>query len=335
MFQFLPGTLRGCILVSLYFLNTVFWFSLIVPGGLLKLVVPVTRWRDMWSRVLKWMAARWVGINSFNTRMINQTQWDVQGLDQLDNKHWYLVMSNHQSWTDILVLQTVFHKRIPFLKFFLKKELIWVPFLGICWWALDFPFMKRYSKALLKAKPHLAGKDLETTKAACEKFRQNPVSIMNFVEGTRFTREKHARQESPHANLLRPRAGGVAFVLSAMGEQLDSIVNVTIAYPNGRKSFWDFMCGRVGLVRVHVETIPVTEEVVGDYFTNEEFRENFQEWLNRLWDDKQERMHGMLHRFWGESDSFTLPGRAPLPLPNLPDPEAIVGIESRRKVSQQ
>ena len=109
---------------------------------------------------------------------------------------------------------------VPFLKFFLKKELIWVPILGIAWWALDFPFMKRYSAAVLKKRPHLRGKDIEITRQACKKFKSLPVSIMNFVEGTRFTREKHDKQKSPFTHLLKPKAGGIGFVLSTMGEQL-------------------------------------------------------------------------------------------------------------------
>ncbi len=67
----------------------------------------------------------------------------MQGVDSLHQRGWYLVSSNHQSWVDILVLQRIFHGRIPFLKFFLKQELIWVPVIGLAWWALDFPFMKR------------------------------------------------------------------------------------------------------------------------------------------------------------------------------------------------
>ncbi|MDP3284275.1 MAG: acyltransferase, partial [Desulfobacterales bacterium] len=192
------------------------------------------------------------------------------------------------------VLQRIFHRKIPFLKFFLKKELIWVPFLGLAWWALDFPFMKRYSKDFIDKYPHLKGKDIEITKKACEKFKTIPVSVMNFVEGTRFTAEKHRRQKSPYANLLNPKAGGVAFVLSAMGEHLDKIVNVTIVYPDGIKSFWDFLCGRIGEIKVMVETLPVNREIIGDYVNNAEFRENFQKWVNSVWEQKDMQIDAIL-----------------------------------------
>ncbi|MEW5734525.1 MAG: acyltransferase [Thermodesulfobacteriota bacterium] len=286
MLSFLPGPVKGALLLLLYTLNTLFWFALIFPVGMAKLLVPVGRWRLWCSLVLKRMAAGWVAVNRISTRLVNRVEWDVQGLEGLDKDQWYLVLANHQSWTDILVLQTVFYGRIPFLKFFLKKNLIYMPFLGFAWWALDFPFMRRYSQAFLQKHPHLAGKDLETTKLACRKFRKMPVSVMNFVEGTRFTPAKHARQESPHANLLRPKAGGVAFTLAAMQGSLNRIVNVTIAYPSGKTGLWDFVCGRVTPIVVRVSTIPITSELCGDYFADERFRENFQDWLNGLWTEK-------------------------------------------------
>ena len=108
------------------------------------------------------------------------------------------------------------------MKFFLKKELIWVPVLGIVWWALDFPFMKRTASAR---------KDMETARKACDKFRLLPVTIMNFLEGTRFTTAKQERENSPFAHLLKPKPGGMAVVLGALGRQLYSILDVTIVYP--------------------------------------------------------------------------------------------------------
>jgi 1-acyl-sn-glycerol-3-phosphate acyltransferase len=156
-----------------------------------------------------------------------------------------LVVANHQSWVDILVLQKVLNRKVPFLKFFLKKDLIYVPVIGLCWWALDFPFMQRYSAAFLARHPHLKGKDVSTTRKACEKFRYKPVSVMNFLEGTRFTPEKHDKQQSPFSNLLKPKAGGISFVLNAMGEHLHKLLDVTIYYPKGAPSFWDYISGNV------------------------------------------------------------------------------------------
>ncbi|WP_028314809.1 acyltransferase [Desulfatibacillum aliphaticivorans] len=294
MLSFLPATMRGCIHCILLGLNTLVVFSLLVPISILKLIIPIDVWRTFCAVILKYIASGWVAVNAFNGRFINNIKWDVQGVDSLKSKDWYLVISNHQSWTDILVLQTIFSRRIPFLKFFLKKELIWVPVMGIAWWALDFPFMKRYSKAFLKKNPHLEGKDLETTQKACEKFKKMPVSIVNYVEGTRFTQEKHDRQNSPFKHLLKPKAGGIAFVMAAMGGQLHSLVNVTIAYPYGDKSFWDYLCGRIAKITVRVETLPIAEEVQGDYFKDELFRTRFQKWVNDLWVEKDALLDDLL-----------------------------------------
>lgn len=205
------------------------------------------------------------------------------------------MISNHQSWVDILVLQRIFNRKIPFLKFFLKKELIWVPFLGLCWWALDFPFMRRYTKSFLAKNPHLKGKDLETTRNACEKFQYKPVSVMNFIEGTRITPQKHARQKSPFEKLLKPRAGGIAFVLSAMGHQLHKLVNVTIHYPDGIPTYWDFVCGKVKKIHVEVAVTPVADlfnnNVFNDgYFDDPQQRARFQQWLNQVWQHKDQQL---------------------------------------------
>jgi 1-acyl-sn-glycerol-3-phosphate acyltransferase len=219
-------------------------------------------------------------------------QWDIRGLEGLSMNEWYLVISNHQTWVDIVVLQKVFNYRIPFLKFFLKKELIWIPLLGVAWWALDFPFMKRYTASFLKKHPHLKGKDIEITRKACEKFKNTPVSIMNFVEGTRFTPEKHNRQNSPFKHLLKPKAGGVGFVLTAMGEHLHRIVNVTIIYPEGDTGFWSFLCGRIHEIQVRIQTLPLTKDLLGDYIKNEAYQARFQAWLNELWREKDRIMEG-------------------------------------------
>ncbi len=292
MLGFLPAYLRGALSALIYAVNTIFWTVLLFIAAFLKLIMPF--WKKHYNRLLNWIADKWIFFNTINQKLMNNIRWEVKGLENLMPDGWYLVVSNHQSWTDILVLQRIFHRKIPFLKFFLKKELIWVPFLGLAWWALDFPFMKRYSRAFLDKYPHLRGKDIEITKKACEKFKTIPVSVMNFVEGTRFTAEKHRRQKSRYANLLNPKAGGVAFVLAAMGEQLHKIVNVTIVYPDGTKSFWDFLCGKIGEIKVMVETMPVKKEIIGDYVNNAEFREIFQKWINSVWEEKDMRIDAVL-----------------------------------------
>jgi 1-acyl-sn-glycerol-3-phosphate acyltransferase len=241
------------------------------------------------------LAEGWIGTNNAIFRLMGSLPLDTRGLDGLSIREWYLVVSNHRSWVDILVLQAVFNRRIPFLKFFLKQQLIWVPFLGLAWWALDFPFMRRYTAAHLAKHPEDRGKDLEATRRACEKFRLIPTSVMNFVEGTRFTPAKHAAMKSPYRHLLPPRAGGVSFVLSAMGGMLNSKLDVTIAYTTGTPTLWDLCCGRVGRVIVDVRRRPIEAWLsAGDYSEDPAFRARFQAWLAAVWTEKDALLERLL-----------------------------------------
>lgn len=271
--------------------NTLVHATPLLLLALVKFVVPLPPFRRAVSRLLIVLAERWIAVNSALMGSLARVSIVVTGLDGLARDGSYLVISNHQSWVDIPVLQSVFNRRIPFLRFFLKQQLIWVPVLGLAWWALDFPFMRRHSRELLERKPHLRGKDIEATRRACEKYRELPVSVMNFVEGTRFTPAKHARQNSPFRHLLLPRAGGIAFVLDSMGGQLGALVDVTIHYPCGRPTVIDLLGGRVREVVVDVRHMPIDDALLtGDYIGDERFRERFQTWLNGLWNEKNDRL---------------------------------------------
>jgi len=289
------STLKGVVTVSLMTINVIAWCLVLFTVAIAKFILPLPAWRRWLSRAMTALAEGWIGTNNAIFRLMGSLPLEPRGLEGLSTGEWYLVVSNHRSWVDILVLQAVFNRRIPFLKFFLKQQLIWVPFLGIAWWALDFPFMRRYSAAHLAKHPEDRGKDLEATRRACEKFRLIPTSVMNFVEGTRFTPAKHAATQSPYRNLLPPRAGGVSFVLSAMGGMLHSMLDVTIAYTTATPSFWDLCCGRVGTVRVDVQRRPIEEWLAaGDYTNDPAFRERFQAWLGGVWAEKDARLDRML-----------------------------------------
>ncbi|WP_257386765.1 acyltransferase [Tahibacter caeni] len=285
--------LRAALAFTLVAGSTLLHASALLPLAALKALLPFAPLRRCLSRALAAIAHSWIG---FNSRLIRRagTQVRVDGADGLQREGWYLVVCNHQSWVDIPVLQLVFNDRIPLLTFFLKRELIWVPVLGLAWWALDFPFMRRYSRAQLEKHPEWRGKDLDATRRACEKFREQPVAIMNFVEGTRFTPAKHVQQASPYAQLLPPRAGGVAFVLQSMGPLLKELVDVTVVYPRGRPTLYDLLAGRVGEVRVEVRRRAIPPEfLTGDYQNDAAFRERFQHWLNALWQEKDARMESL------------------------------------------
>lgn len=289
------STLKGILTLALMVLNVIVLVPILMVVALAKLLVPVPAWRRWTSSLMIWIAQAWIGCNSAIFSLMRVLRLELEGVDGLDPGSWYLVLSNHRSWVDILVLQQAFNRRIPFLKFFLKQELIWVPFLGLAWWALDFPFMKRHSAAYLQKHPEARGEDLAATRKACERFALLPTSVMNFVEGTRFTAAKHKASKSPYRHLLRPRPGGVAFVLSAMGGSLHSVLDVTIAYREASPTLWDLCCGRLGPVRMHVLRRPVEPwTTVGDYGEDSAFRARFKKWLGDLWAEKDERLEAML-----------------------------------------
>lgn len=299
MLNTLPSFTLGGLSLLLLSLNTLWWCSLLFVFALIKLITPVTRLRHHISRLLVLIAGAWVQCNSFIFGKIHRVQWDVQGIDSLASNQSYLVVSNHRSWADIFVLQHIFKRRIPFLKFFLKKELIWVPLLGIAWWALDFPFLKRYSREFLKKHPELRGKDVAATRKSCEKFKSFPISIMNFLEGTRFTFQKQKNQNSPYRHLLLPKAGGISLVFSSMGDYLTHVLDVTIVYPKNEPPvhFWDLLTGNIPFIAVRVKALPVPDDVVGrDYEEDGAFREKIQQWVNQLWEDKDQQIEEIMQQ---------------------------------------
>lgn len=291
MLDFLPAPLKGTLAALSILLNTLVLFPFLLLFALIKLIIPVTPVRKACTVVLNNIAWVWIGFNNLLMDVLHKVEWDVRGVENLSRKHWYFVTCNHQSWADIPAIQYVLNSRIPLLKFFLKKQLIWVPLLGIAWWALDFPFMHRHTKEQIAKRPELKGKDIAATQAACEKFRYTPVTIFNFMEGTRFTPEKHKRQNSPYKHLLKPRAGGTAFVFGAMGEMIHTMLDVTIVYPDGRKGFWDYLCGRIRRIVIDVRVREVPEEFLGmDYENDRETRVAFQRWVSEIWAEKDARI---------------------------------------------
>ncbi len=291
----LLAQLRGALTVLLLSANVILCFIPIFLLGLVKLVLPVTGWRDALSAMLVWFGEHWISINRLILNLTQSIEWDVRGLTGLERRESYLMIANHQSWSDILVLQLVFNRRIPFLKFFIKDVLKWVPFLGQAWWAMDMPFMKRYSRAYLEKHPEKRGEDLEATRRACEKFKRMPTTVINFVEGTRVTPEKQRERDSEFTHLMPPRAGGVAFVLDAMGDALHKLIDVTILYPDGRRSFWDLCTGRLRRILVEIRTSEIEPWLLeGDYQGDPEFRARFQVWLTALWHRKDARIEALL-----------------------------------------
>ena len=284
--------LRGILVFGGFTLNTILCFLPILVLAVIKLLIPVAGIRRGITRILMLIGEIWISINSAILDTFASIDWQATGLENLRRDEWYLILSNHLAWVDILVLQKVFNKRIPFLKFFIKQELVWFPILGIAWWALDMPFMKRHSREQLARKPGLKGRDLENARKACEKFRTIPVAMTNFPEGTRFSAEKRDQRNSSYQNLLQPRIGGLGQVLFALANQLDALIDVTIIYPqttttNLSPTFWQFLTGGITDIIVRAKRVEIPKELLGRNFrTDRDFRRELEAWVDQLWRDK-------------------------------------------------
>lgn len=284
----MPAFLRIAFAATLVGINTLIHVPILLLAVLFKVLLPTASLRRAFSITLTRLPESWSAINTTLIRALTPTRVEVHGAPELRRDGRYLVLCNHRSWCDIPVLLTFFNRRVPFLRFFLKQELIWVPVLGLAWWALDYPFMKRHSRAQLARNPKLRMQDLDATRAACAKFADIPVSIMNFVEGTRYTPAKHAKQSPPYQHLLRPRAGGVAAVLDAMAGNLQSVLDVTLIYRDPEPSLAALLAGRLTRIELHVTERAVPDDLAagGDYEADSHYRARCQRWVNGLWAEK-------------------------------------------------
>ena len=283
--------IRAATTIVLLAFNTLFWGAAVTLLGLVKLITPTRELRRRVRLALSEMGDRWAAGNNRIFDSTLTTKWEISGTGELRPEDHYLIVSNHVSWTDIFVLFRAFHRRVAFPRFFMKQELMWFPIVGQACWAMDFPFMRRYTPEFLEKHPEKRGKDLETTKITCRRYRRIPLAILNFLEGTRYTKAKHAQQQSPYRHLLRPRVGGVAFVLASLAEQLDGFVDTTIAYPRAEVTLWDFLSNRIDRIVVDVRLLPIPDEFRTDAIAERgPARDHFRTWIETIWREKDTRL---------------------------------------------
>jgi 1-acyl-sn-glycerol-3-phosphate acyltransferase len=289
--------LRGLLTLLLFSLNTLFWGTIIVLGGVVKFFLRGRLRRAVSLTLARW-GDHWTAVNDRIMDALLPVQWDIEGVGDLDPGGHYLIVSNHLSWVDILVLFRVFHGHTALIRFFVKQSVIWMPIVGQACAAVDMPFMKRYTPEYLQRHPEKRGKDLEATRRACQHFREVPVAILIFMEGTRLTAEKHAEQGKPYRHLLRPRIGALSYVLACMGDQLSEILDVTLAYPGvGEITFWKFLTGRVPRVVARVRRLAMPPEfLAASIMEPGPARERFKDEVRAMWEGKDE----LLERIDGE-----------------------------------
>lgn len=285
------GILSTALVVSNLIINSIPLFVM----GLARVIVRLLGLKRAESRVASWMDVvidSWVVINRFTFRVLGLARVEVtwEGDTDLSKDRWYLVVSNHQSWTDIFMLQTELYDALPPLKFFTKRQLLYIPIFGQAMWALDFPYVRRMSRAQIEANPALLEVDRQAIRTACEKFKNHPTTALNFLEGTRFTQEKYDAQETPRfQHLLNPKTGGVTQVLAALSDRLDKLVDVTIDYPEGVPSFWEFMQGSCSKVTMHIHSLEIPAAII-DCSDEAQRRSAVGDWVEALWQEKDARL---------------------------------------------
>lgn len=234
----------------------------------------------------------WLSVNNWLIdKVLPNTQWDITVDEQLDlnMQGRYLMTCNHQSWVDTTVNQYFGLTRMPLTRFFTKWELIFIPFVGQAFKILGFPMMKRHSKEQIAKNPELKYRDMDEARKSCEQLLSQPFTLLNYLEGTRFTPEKQAQQQSPYQYLLKPKAGGLALALNILGDKIDALVDMTIVYPDGAPGYGEFWLGEVPRIAVNLRKIEVPAWVLeGNYDEDAEFREKFQIWVDGLWAEKDQ-----------------------------------------------
>lgn len=234
--------------------------------------------------------------NAFLIRLTNKADWDIKGFENIKINGSCIIISNHVTWADIVLLCHLYRGRIPITKFFLKQSLIWIPVIGQVCYAVGMPFLRRYSRAKILKNPKLKNKDVNATRKACKSLVNYPSSLVNFVEGTRFTEAKAVAQKTPYQNLMPPKATSLAVALGIIGNNIDCILNTTLVYPDnkpGTNIFMSLLCGRLHKFAARVEVISkeeIQEHLIGDYLNDKQFKRNFNTKLRAIWQVKDENI---------------------------------------------
>ncbi len=254
---------------------------------------------------------KWINFNNvLIDTILPAKDWRVSLPDDLDSNKKYLLICNHQSWIDTSVIQYVSHSEnisphLPVTRFFTKFELIYIPFVGQAFYFLDFPMMKRYSKEAIAKNPALKGKDLIEAKRACQLLKDKPFTLLNYLEGTRFSKGKHKYQKSPYQHLLKPKAGGLSLAISALGDEIDGILDMTIVYPEFMghpPKYSELWKGNIKQLAVDIRHLDMPEPLfdkikAGGYHQDKTSKTEMFAWLDKVWQEKDKRIKVMLNEF--------------------------------------
>ena len=213
--------------------------------------------------------------------------------DTFDRNDWCLGLANHQSWADILLILSASNYMMPNIRFFMKKELSWIPFIYLANKNLNMPFVNRHSKKQITKNPNLRLQDYENTIKSCKRLKRAPSTIFSYAEGTRFTQEKHKDQNSSYKNLLEPKIGGLATALSALPES-KYLIDFTLIYKTDQRSAWAFLKGDMADVKILVKKFKIPESLKNkSYLDDNEYRIEFKNWIEDIWSQKDKSIESL------------------------------------------
>lgn len=266
--------------VSLLFIisNLMFWMPALLLMSLLRLAWPAGR--PFLSRGMARVYRLAVLVDDWWLQKVLRVQWN-QPCSGLDRQGRYLVLANHRSWTDILLVQSVLTHRGPIVNFLVKRELIFVPIIGLIMWAFEFPMLRRRSLPTENEYTRRLS-DRQAVLEACTVVQESPAALLIFPEGTRFTELKRQRADTEFQHLLPPRPGGFTTAFGALSEDLSGVIDLTLILPKSI-SFWTFLSGRIRDLRIDAR-----------FFEPAELPESEDEltaWIVERWQDKDRRLH--------------------------------------------
>jgi len=288
--KFFKSSLVGSITFFLILIELIIGFGTLAIINIPRAVIPLKAFKVFLAKISNKIGDLTVYGLKLIMLLMHGNNIQVISDETYDMNKWYMAMSNHQSWADIFVLLTVANKKIPLLKFFMKKELWWIPFVFLANKTLNMPFVNRHSKKAIEKDPSLRTKDYENTLKSCKRFLRAPSTIFSYAEGTRLTPEKHKVQKSKYKNLLQPKIGGMATALSAM-PKIDTLIDFSVVYKSKKRGAWSFLNGEMKDVKVFIKSHKIPENLKNrNYGSDDLYREEFKMWIEEIWDEKDKKI---------------------------------------------
>ena len=288
--KFFKSSLVGLITFFLILIELIIGFGTLAIINIPRAVIPSKSFKLFLAKISNKIGDLTVYGLKLIMLLMHGNNIQVISNETYDMNKWYMAMSNHQSWADIFVLLTVANKKIPLLKFFMKKELWWIPFVFLANKTLNMPFVNRHSKKAIEKDPSLRTKDYENTLKSCKRFLRAPSTIFSYAEGTRLTPEKHKAQNSKYKNLLQPKIGGMATALSAM-PKIDTLIDFSVVYKSKKRGAWSFLNGEMRDVKVFIRSHKIPENLkYRNYGSDHLYREEFKQWIEEIWDVKDTKI---------------------------------------------